>query len=398
MKHLDVQDLRFSRGSFDVHASIALEKGQIGVILGPSGGGKTTLLRLIAGLEQMESGAIYLGGRRIEGLPPEKRNISFMFQDLALFDHLNGRDNLCFGLKQHRVPESKISEIVENLADKFQIRALLSKKPWAMSGGEKQRLACARALAVDPGLLLLDEPFSSLDAPLRRELRGYLRSRLAENGTTALHVTHDVDEAMELGDVLFLMNHGSLVVAGEPEAICSNPVDAWCVSLLGLGFLAPVDALRPQGSQMSAFCGKVRFTLPVSHCKAMLPGLSNPPAYLFCPRGLPRLVSGDSGAAGGDFDAAAKKRLAEDARHGKDASGGNTFDAVARRVVVVDGFKKKVVFAPEGLSPTTENVGPDGSSLPFEMELPSGVSLMAGERLKIYLDPEDCWILPAHAK
>lgn len=390
--------MKFSRGNFGVHASIALDKGQIGVILGPSGGGKTTLLRLIAGLEHMESGAIYLGDKRIDGLPPEKRAISFMFQDLALFDHLTGRENLCFGLKQHHVPESKISEIVENLADKFQIRALLSKKPWAMSGGEKQRLACARAMAVDPELLLLDEPFSSLDAPLRRELRGYLRSRLAESSTTALHVTHDVEEAMELGDVLFLMNHGSLVVTGKPEAICSNPADAWCVSLLGLGFLAPVDALRPQGSQVFALCGEAGFALPASHCKATLSGLSNPPAYLFCPRGRQRLVPGDFSATVGDFGAATGGNPTGGAWHGRMAPATNTFDAVVRRVAVVDGFKKKAIFEPKGLSPTAENVGPDGAALPFEIDVPQGISLMAGERIKIYLAPEDCWILPAHAR
>lgn len=237
MSHLEVSSLRFTRGSFSVSVSFALRKGQTGVILGPSGCGKTTLLRCVAGLERQDEGTISINGKEISSMPPERRGLGFIFQDLALFDHLSGRQNIAFGMKLRGFSAAHIDARIGLLAKTLKIEGLLARRPFAMSGGERQRLAFARAVAPDPELLLMDEPLSSLDAPLRRELRAYLRSSLKAEGITALHVTHDVEEALELGDTLFLMKNGRIIAAGTPEDIWENPPDAWCVRFLALGAL-----------------------------------------------------------------------------------------------------------------------------------------------------------------
>ena len=239
MNHLEVTKLRYEREDFSVSLSLSLEKGRTGVLLGPSGCGKTTLLRCIAGLETQDGGSISIEGKKIDALPPERRNLGFIFQDLALFDHLTGRQNIAFGMKLRGFPADEAEARIKALAGTLKIQGLLGRRPFAMSGGERQRLAFARAVAPKPELLLMDEPLSSLDAPLRRELRAYLRSSLRAEGVTALHVTHDVEEALELGDALFIMKDGRIVASGTPEEVWDNPPDAWCVGFLGLGALLP---------------------------------------------------------------------------------------------------------------------------------------------------------------
>lgn len=240
MNYLEIKDLRLSRGDFDLEISLTLDRGMTGVILGPSGCGKTSLLRCVAGLERPQSGAICVNGIDIGGLAPEKRKLGFVFQDLALFDHLDGRGNLEFGLRLAGEGKERRRAISSALADTLKISSLLDRKPGTMSGGEKQRLAFARALATKPEILLLDEPLSSLDAPLRKELRRYLRTMLRQEGITALHVTHDVEEAVDLGDRIFLLNRGMLVAEGSPSGVLKNPPDAWCANFLGLGPTLPV--------------------------------------------------------------------------------------------------------------------------------------------------------------
>ena len=244
MNHLEVSNLRFARDGFSVSVSLSLRKGQTGVILGPSGCGKTTLLRCVAGLERQDAGSLSLGGREIRAMPPEKRGLGFIFQDLALFDHLSGRQNIAFGMRLRGFPAAEAEARIEALAATLKIGGLLDRRPFAMSGGERQRLAFARAVAPRPALLLMDEPLSSLDAPLRRELRAYLRSSLKAERVTALHVTHDVEEALELGDRIFLMKDGGIIASGTPEEVWNNPPDAWCVRFLGLGALLPPDTVR----------------------------------------------------------------------------------------------------------------------------------------------------------
>ncbi len=386
MEQLDIKDLVFERDNLELRASLELEKGQIGVLLGPSGSGKTTLLRLIAGLEQASSGKIYLGGRRIDQLPPEKRGLSFMFQDLALFDHLNGWKNLAFGLRQHHVPEQEIAQQTRKLAEKFQIIDLLSKKPEAMSGGERQRLALARALAVNPELLLLDEPFSSLDAPLRRELRGYIRQRLKENGTTSLHVTHDVEEAMDLGDILFLMRKGRIVAQGTPKEICAEPPDAWCVSFLGLGWLLPIDSIDSQGETTRVSCGKQVFVIPEKHCKVQK--LASERTFLFCSQeGLALQSEGKSKGKAED------KLLTEKMPEPQHA---NLLEGRIHRITEVRN-RKRIIIDAQSLGLTADLKGPDGFLLPFELMAPDGFCGKEDDWMRVRLAPAQCWALPSKA-
>ncbi|MFA6366868.1 MAG: ABC transporter ATP-binding protein, partial [Candidatus Hydrogenedentales bacterium] len=361
MNHLEISGLGFARGDFSLSASLALEKGMTGVILGPSGCGKTTLLRCVAGLERQNTGSIVVEGREIGLLPPEKRNIGFVFQDLALFDHLTGRENIEFGLGRRKIRGTEASLIVETLAEKLKITALLDRRPFAMSGGERQRLAFARAIAIKPGLLLMDEPLSSLDAPLRRELRAYLRSTLSREGITALHVTHDVEEALELGDRIFLMNEGRILARGTPQAIYENPPDAWCVRFLGLGSLLPVKAIEVKGGGLAvAVTPFGRFTCAAAACPASGMSAGSPMsdlngtdnggrgAFFFIPR---KAVFWDAAeaeaikmaaAAGAGAGAGAEAGMAACDRR---TPGIDRMDAIVERVVF-QGNHRRIVLRP----------------------------------------------------
>lgn len=273
MDQLEIDALRYRKGDFFLEASLRLEKGKTGVILGPSGCGKTSLLRCIAGLETPESGSISIAGRKVDGLPPEARKTGFMFQDLALFEHMTGRRNMEYGLNLRKVEPGRKAGIVSNLAKTLRIESLLDRRPQSMSGGERQRLAFARAIATTPELLLMDEPLSSLDAPLRRELRSFLRTMLTSaGGITALHVTHDVEEALELADTLFMMNSGKILARGAPEELYGNPPDAWCVRFLGLGSLFPVERLEFRQDTAFAHTDAGELSCPALRCRVRASG------------------------------------------------------------------------------------------------------------------------------
>ncbi len=283
MDQLEIDALCYRKGEFHLEASLRLEKGKTGVILGPSGCGKTSLLRCIAGLEMPESGSISIAGQRVEELPPEARKIGFMFQDLALFEHLSGRRNIEYGLVLRKVKSEKKADTVRILAKTLRIEALLDRKPQSMSGGERQRLAFARAIATTPSLLLMDEPLSSLDAPLRRELRLYLRTMLKREGMTALHVTHDVEEALELADTLFIMKSGRILARGAPEELYRDPPDAWCVRFLGLGSLFRIDTLEFCRDTVFAETEAGRLSCPAARCHAEESGTGADKAWFFVP-------------------------------------------------------------------------------------------------------------------
>lgn len=383
MKHLEISGLGFARGDFSLSASLALEKGMTGVILGPSGCGKTTLLRCVAGLERQNSGSIIVEGREIGLLPPENRNIGFVFQDLALFDHLTGRENIEFGLGRRKIRGTEAGLIVKTLAEKLKITSLLDRRPFAMSGGERQRLAFARAIAIKPGLLLMDEPLSSLDAPLRRELRAYLRSTLSREGITALHVTHDVEEALELGDRVFLMNEGRILARGTPEAIYENPPDAWCVRFLGLGSLLPLKAIEPRGEGlMVAVTPFGRFTCAAAACKAVGKDGGGRGVFFFIPRKAVFLTEA-SAAAG--------------------VAGIDRMDAIVERVVF-QGNYRRIALRPMLSGQQIDSFGAEipGVEIPgaedvIEMETDLSSRIVPGEKIRLSIDPRKCGILPLHA-
>ncbi len=384
MKHLEVSGLRFARGDFNLSASLSLDRGSTGVILGPSGCGKTTLLRCIAGLERQEAGSISVGGEEIGSLPPEKRAIGFIFQDLALFDHLTGRGNIEFGLRLKKVPGEEIGETVAALAGKLRISPLLDRKPFSMSGGEKQRLALARAIATKPGLLLMDEPLSSLDAPLRRELRIYLRETLTREGITALHVTHDVEEALDLGDTLFIMNGGRILARGTPQEVFENPPDAWCVRFLGLGSLLPLLGIEKTGETCIADTPFGRFSCPARACAARgALSYGRGEAFFFVP-------SGAAAVAGGSAPR---------------PTGINVLDTSVERVVFHgDGRRLSLRPMPRGPGPGADEPSAgireneESEELGLELDVPLSLRAVKGEKLRLSIDGEKCAILPARAE
>jgi multiple sugar transport system ATP-binding protein len=213
--------------------TLTIAEGEFMVLLGPSGCGKTTLLRSIAGLEQLDAGRVLIGGQDVTYLPPRKRNIAMVFQSYAVFPHMTVFDNIAFGLRMHRTPRSDIQRQVQQAAELLHIENLLERYPSQTSGGQRQRIAVARALAMEPQVLLMDEPLSNLDALLRLEARAELKRLLNEIGSTTIYVTHDQVEAMSMGDRVAVMRAGKLVQVDEPLAIYQRPADRFVGGFIG---------------------------------------------------------------------------------------------------------------------------------------------------------------------
>ncbi|TEU18589.1 MAG: ATP-binding cassette domain-containing protein [Anaerolineales bacterium] len=208
--------------------------GEYFVVLGPTGAGKTVLLETIAGLYQPRRGHILLDGKDVTSMPPERRGIGFVYQDYVLFPHLNVRGNIAFGLKLRGLDRGTIEERLTAISQLLGIDHLLHRKPDTLSGGEQQRVALARALVVNPRLLLLDEPLSALDQETREVLQRELVRLHRELGTTKIHVTHDFEEAVTLGDRIAVMNKGRIVQMGSPEKIFRKPDSEFVARFVGV--------------------------------------------------------------------------------------------------------------------------------------------------------------------
>ncbi len=244
---LRIEGVRKDYPDFSLDMNLACGRGEIVVILGPSGGGKTTFLRIIAGLIAPDQGRILLEGRDITHLPPQQRGVGLVFQDFALFPHYNVAGNVAYGLKaRHPRPAAQeMNSQVETLLERFSIGALAQRRIDGLSGGERQRVALARALAVSPGLMLFDEPLGSLDANLRKELRSELRMLQRELGYTSISVTHDQEDALAVADRIVVVRDGRVVQAGTPEEIYARPKTAFVASFFGDANLIPSpDGLR----------------------------------------------------------------------------------------------------------------------------------------------------------
>jgi iron(III) transport system ATP-binding protein len=239
MNTLDVENLKKTYQNAQqpaVHGiSFGLDHGEILALVGPSGCGKTTTLRMIAGLERPDQGSIRLNGRVIcdgnVSVPTEKRGIGMVFQDLALFPHLTVAENIVFGLRGQSSDRQR--ETIQSMLDLVGLIQFESRYPHELSGGERQRVALARALAPNPELVLMDEPFSSLDASLRREVRGQVRSILKGMNTSVLFVTHDQQEALEMGDRLAVINAGRIEQIASPEQIFHTSATRFVAQFMG---------------------------------------------------------------------------------------------------------------------------------------------------------------------
>jgi sulfate transport system ATP-binding protein len=213
--------------------SIAVPDGSLTALLGPSGGGKSTLLRVIAGLEEPDAGEVRIGGRSMAGVPAQERGVGLVFQHYAPFRHMTVRDNIAFGLKVRKRARPEVRARVEELLELVHLTGFASRYPSQLSGGQRQRMALARALAVQPQVLLLDEPFGALDARVRRELREWLRRLHDEVHVTTIFVTHDQEEAMELAEQIVVVNEGRVEQAGGPADLYERPANPFVMSFVG---------------------------------------------------------------------------------------------------------------------------------------------------------------------
>jgi sulfate transport system ATP-binding protein len=246
--------------------SVEVQRGSLTALLGPSGSGKSTLLRVIAGLERPDAGSVTISGLDVTRRPPQDRGVGFVFQHYAAFKHMTVWDNVAFGLTIRKRPKEQIRARVKELLELVQLDGLAKRYPAQLSGGQRQRMGLARALAVDPEVLLLDEPFGALDARVRKELRAWLRRLHDETHTTTVIVTHDQEEAMEVADEVVVMNRGRIEQVAGPVDLYERPANEFVMTFVGqanrLGdaFVRPHDlelVLEPNGATREALVERI---------------------------------------------------------------------------------------------------------------------------------------------
>jgi len=235
MAYVTLASLNKKFGNIEVirNVDLRIEKEEFTVFVGPSGCGKTTMLRMIAGLETVDSGEIHIDGKRVDQLPPDKRGIAMVFQNYALYPHMSVYENMSFGLRIAKFEESVIRDRVQHAARILQIAELLERKPRALSGGQRQRVAIGRAIVREPKVFLFDEPLSNLDAKLRVQMRGQLASLHRELKATMVYVTHDQVEAMTMADKIVVLNKGNIEQIGRPLELYHHPRNRFVASFIG---------------------------------------------------------------------------------------------------------------------------------------------------------------------
>ncbi len=249
---------------------LAIGDGEMLVLVGPSGCGKTTLLRLVSGLEEAGAGEIWIGGRRVDRLPPARRDVAMVFQSYALYPHMTVRENLAFGLTLRKLPRAEIDSRVEEAAALLELTALLSRRPRQLSGGQRQRVAMGRAIVRRPAVFLFDEPLSNLDAALRAQVRVQLQQLHRRLGTTSIYVTHDQVEAMTLADRIAVLRAGELQQVGRPLDLYRQPANRFVAGFLGSPAMNVLPATaRGQGGELRAVGDGFALPLPAG---AVAPG------------------------------------------------------------------------------------------------------------------------------
>jgi multiple sugar transport system ATP-binding protein len=237
----------FDDGTRAVNAlSLAIEDGELMVLVGPSGCGKTTALRMLAGLEEISDGTIAIGDRIVNDLTPKERNIAMVFQSYALYPHMTVEDNLAFSLKLHKMPRKEVDERVQRAAKILQIEDYLERKPKALSGGQRQRVAMGRAIVRQPDAFLMDEPLSNLDAKLRVQMRAEIHQLQRRLDVTTMYVTHDQVEAMTMGDRVTVMNAGRLLQVDTPQVLYDQPKNEFVAGFIGSPAINLVEARLQQ--------------------------------------------------------------------------------------------------------------------------------------------------------
>jgi len=260
---IEVRGLHVAYGGTKVLHGVDLDfaPGSFTALLGSSGCGKTTLLRSLSGFVPVSSGSIAVGGKDVAGLPPEKRGMAMVFQSYALWPHMTVLQNIGYGLKLRGVSKRDIAAKVSSLLAMLGLAGYEDRKVTAMSGGQRQRVALGRALAVDPGILLLDEPLSNLDAKIRMTMRHEIRTIQQRLGVTTIHVTHDREEAMTMADRLVIMNAGRIAQIGTPEEVYDRPNSAFVANFMGAENVLPIHVVTGEGPT-TITAGEARYLLP----------------------------------------------------------------------------------------------------------------------------------------
>ena len=255
MEQLDVRVERVTKHYHDVVAvddlSLGVVHGEFFSMLGPSGCGKTTTLRMIGGFEEVTAGTLYLGDVDVTDLPPHRRDVNTVFQSYALFPHLDIFENVAFGLRRRKVPDSEIKRRVSEMLGLVELHHVEHRKPRQLSGGQQQRVALARALINHPRVLLLDEPLGALDLKLRKQMQLELKRIQQEVGITFIYVTHDQDEAMTMSDRIAVMNGGRIEQLGDPSELYERPMTAFVAGFLGISNLLPGSIVERRGDGIS---------------------------------------------------------------------------------------------------------------------------------------------------
>ena len=250
MSYLECNQIRQSFGSkFSMNLSFSMDKGELLCIIGPSGSGKSTLLSLIAGIEVPQGGSIIIDGEDITNMSIRKRHIGMVFQDFSLFPSMNVEKNIQYGMKDILNKEEKTRELLSLVG----LEGYGKRSVNQLSGGEAQRIALARAIAAEPRILLLDEPLSALDAPLRKKLRSVIKQIHEKTGTTMLYVTHDREEAFAIADRILVMKAGRIEAIGEPEELYRNPPTLFVASFTGEGSTVSMSLFREDDEERTAF-------------------------------------------------------------------------------------------------------------------------------------------------
>ena len=273
--------------------SLNIEQGEFFTLLGPSGCGKTTLLRMIAGFNTVDGGEICFDEQVINNLPAHKRDIGMVFQNYAIFPHLNVADNVAYGLKARKVPKEQITPRVDEALRMVQIDQLKARQPNELSGGQQQRVALARAFVIEPGVLLRDEPLSNLDAKLRVQMRTTIKKLQRRLGITTIYVTHDQEEALAISDRIAVMKEGNIMQIGRPEEIYRKPANPFVANFIGVSNFVDctVDGQDPKAASVKLHDG-YSFQMPLRAPYSGEVILSARPEQLFfSEKGIPGKVN-----------------------------------------------------------------------------------------------------------
>jgi multiple sugar transport system ATP-binding protein len=267
MKTLKIEELSKNFGTTEVLKKINLEidEGNFLVLLGPSGCGKSTLLNIIAGLETINEGNVYIDDYNVSKVEPKDRNIAMVFQSYALYPSMNVKENMVFGLKQAKTSKEKIEEQLTKVSSFLQVDELLNRKPSQLSGGQRQRVAIGRALVREPRIFLFDEPLSNLDAKLRVEMRREIKKLHQKLKTTVVYVTHDQTEAMSLGTKIAIMNHGVIQQNESPEIIYNKPSNTFVADFIGSPSMNLIKGKLNESSDKISFTAEgANFDIPIN--------------------------------------------------------------------------------------------------------------------------------------